>query len=215
MSNGPLIGPAVSGVGAGLRKASMHPDPLVQFADWFAAVLHGGLPEPNAMTLATTSREGIPSARVVLLKEFDARGFVFFTNYDSPKGQDLAGNPNVALVFFWAQLQRQVRILGVAEKVSREESEQYFRTRPIGSQIGAWASNQSQVLRSRDELDRRVEELTEQYQDEPVPLPPYWGGYRVSPSAIEFWQARVNRLHDRFLYRRGSGAPWQMERLSP
>lgn len=199
----------------GLRKSDLDRDPIVHFGRWFNAVVEAKLPEPNAMTLATATRDGMPSARIVLLKGFDARGFVFYTNYESRKGRDIAQNPQVALVFFWPQLQRQVRIAGLATKVNREESEAYFHSRPTGSQLGAWASQQSQVLRNREELDNRVLELAIQYENQMVPLPPYWGGYRVWPTEIEFWQARLNRLHDRFCYTRRSENEWSMERLSP
>jgi pyridoxamine 5'-phosphate oxidase len=198
-----------------LNASDLDPDPVKQFGHWFTAALEAKLAEPNAMTLATATRQGIPSARIVLLKEYDQRGFVFFTNYESQKGRELAENPHVALVFFWPTLGRQVRLTGSATQVSREESEAYFHSRPAGSQLGAWASQQSQVLTDRDELDRRVGQLAMQYANAVIPLPPYWGGYRVPPVQIEFWQARVNRLHDRFRYRRGAAGEWIIERLSP
>jgi pyridoxamine 5'-phosphate oxidase len=202
--------------GLGLREEDLDRDPFRQFADWFDQALKANLPEVNAMALATASRDGNPAARIVLLKSFDAQGFVFFTNYDSPKGRHLAENPQAALLFFWPALERQIRISGTVTKVSREESEFYFHTRPVGSQIGAWASQQSQVLSHRHELDERVRLLARQYADQEVPLPPHWGGYRVQPVQFEFWQARTNRLHDRFLYSRpSSDAPWTIARLSP
>jgi pyridoxamine 5'-phosphate oxidase len=202
-----------------LRLSDLDPDPMRQFAIWFEAALAARLPEPNAMVLATASARGFPSARVVLLKDCDAQGFVFFTNYESQKGRDLAENPRLALVFFWSPLERQIRVTGTAAKVSRVESEQYFHSRPVGSQVGAWASKQSQVLPNREDLDRRFRELSLHYERQPVPLPPYWGGYRVQPATIEFWQARVNRLHDRFRYsrsgERSGDGKWHIERLSP
>ncbi|MFO1501913.1 MAG: pyridoxamine 5'-phosphate oxidase [Verrucomicrobiota bacterium] len=199
----------------GLDARDLSPDPIQQFQSWFDLVLRSNLPEPNAMTLATSTSEGVPSARIVLLKAVDARGFVFFTNYESQKGQELATNPHVALVFFWPTLARQVRVIGTATQVSREESDHYFHSRPVGSQLGAWASRQSQVLPDRAELDRAVAQLELQYKDSVVPLPPYWGGYRVDPTRIEFWQARLNRLHDRFRYTRLPTGHWHIERLSP
>lgn len=197
-----------------LTDLDLHPDPIKQFERWFVASLAANVPEPNAMTLATVGPHGVPSARIVLLKAYDERGFVFFTNYESRKGRELAENPNVALVLFWPTLERQVRVVGVASSTSREESEEYFHSRPRGSQLGAWASPQSQVLSTREELERRVDELALQYADGIVPLPPSWGGYRVAPHEIEFWQARPNRLHDRFRYRLDHGL-WVKERLSP
>jgi pyridoxamine 5'-phosphate oxidase len=199
----------------GLRKSSLHPDPMRQFGLWFEQVLAANVPEPNAMILATATREGIPSARVVLLKAYDADGFVFFTNYESQKGRELDGNPHLALVFFWPTLERQIRVSGTASRLSYDESERYFHTRPLGSQIGAWASHQSQVLPNRETLDSRFRELTLRFQNQTVPLPPSWGGYRVRPSAIEFWQAGANRLHDRFRYTPSGDGSWKIERLSP
>ena len=199
----------------GLRRSDLDSDPIVQFGRWFEQALSAGLAEPNAMILATANAQGVPSARVVLLKAFDAHGFVFFTNYESQKGHELAENSHAALVFFWPALERQVRITGVAAHVSREESDHYFHSRPVGSQIGAWASHQSQVLLSREELDTRFAQLAVQFQNQAVPLPPYWGGYRVTPNMLEFWQARVSRLHDRFRYTRAEDGAWRMDRLSP
>jgi pyridoxamine 5'-phosphate oxidase len=186
----------------------------VQFGHWFAEADAADLIEPNAMTLATADAGGRPSARMVLLKGFDERGFVFYTNYGSRKADELAGNPAVALVFWWPPLQRQVRIEGTVERVLREESEAYFRTRALGSRLGAWASAQSRVIAGRAELEQRLQELTERYRDREVPLPPFWGGYRVHPEVIEFWQNRPNRLHDRLRYRRVPDG-WTIERLSP
>jgi pyridoxamine 5'-phosphate oxidase len=186
----------------------------VQFGRWFADAETADLIEPTAMTLATADAGGRPSARMVLLKGFDQRGFVFYTNYGSRKADELAGNPSAALVFWWPPLQRQVRVEGIVERVTREESEAYFRTRPLGSRLGAWASAQSQVIAGRAELERRLEELEARYGDGEVPLPPFWGGYRVHPEVIEFWQNRPNRLHDRLRYRRVPDG-WIIERLSP
>ena len=200
---------------AGLVEKDADADPFKQFDRWFHDALHADLPLPNAMTLATATAAGRPSARVVLLKGFDERGFVFFTNYESGKGQELAQNPNVALVFFWAALERQVRIVGTVSKTGRSESESYFRSRPLDSQLGAWASQQSQVLANREELERRAQELAIQYESQPIPLPPYWGGFRVAPRSFEFWQGRPSRLHDRFRYTLQTGGSWRLERLSP
>lgn len=198
-----------------LHENDVDPDPLVQFGRWFEEARHAGLVEPTAMTLATASRDGVPSARMVLLKGYDPRGFVFFTNYGSAKGRDLAGNPRAALVFWWGALERQVRITGTVSRVADAESDGYFLSRPEGSRIAAAASLQSTVLSSREELDRRVEELARRYAGRPVPRPSNWGGYRVSPETMEFWQGRANRLHDRLRYVRGADANWKLERLSP
>jgi pyridoxamine 5'-phosphate oxidase len=186
----------------------------VQFGRWFADAKAADLIEPNAMTLATADAGGRPSARMVLLKGFDQRGFVFYSNYGSRKAGELAGNPAAALVFWWPPLERQVRVEGGVERVTREESDAYFRTRPLGSRLGAWASEQSRVIVGRADLERRLEELEARFGDGAVPLPPFWGGYRVQPEVIEFWQHRPNRLHDRLRYRRVPGG-WTIERLSP
>jgi len=198
-----------------LNESDLDPDPIRQFAQWFDHAVAAKLPEPNAMSLATCTKAGFPSARIVLLKAFDERGFTFFTNYQSRKGRELTENPNVALLFFWPTLERQIRIEGMVTKVTRQESEAYFHSRPTISQVGACVSQQSCVIPDRDALDRRVQELLLQYGNQSVPLPDYWGGYRVRPSGLEFWQARPNRLHDRFHYTRLRDDEWRIERLSP
>ncbi len=197
-----------------MDEAQVDADPIVQFGRWFADAEAADLIEPNAMTLATVAAGGRPSARMVLLKGFDERGFVFYTNYESRKAAELDGNPIAALVFWWGALQRQVRVEGAVERVRREESEAYFRSRPLGSRLGAWASAQSQVITGRAELEGRLEELTARYGDGDVPLPPFWGGYRIRPEVVEFWQGRPNRLHDRLRYRR-TPSGWDIDRLSP
>ena len=199
----------------GLNEADVDADPIRQFRAWFDQALAAGLAEPNAMTVATATPDGRPSARTLLIKGVDERGFVFFTNYESRKGRELAANPYAALVFYWAELERQVRIEGMIEQVSAAESNAYFHSRPLGSQIGAAASRQSQVLASRAELERRVAELTAEYADRELPRPPHWGGYRVVPQVIEFWQGRPSRLHDRLRYQRDPSGMWVIERLSP
>jgi len=201
---------------AGLERADLDDDPVVQFGRWFEQAKAADLIEPNAMTLATTSPAGRPSARVVLLKGFGPGGFVFYSNYDSRKGGELAANPYAALVFWWPPLERQVRVEGLVGRTSREESEAYWRTRPLGSRLAALASAQSQAIAGREELTRRVEELAARHRDGVVPLPEGWGGYRLAPDALEFWQGRADRLHDRFRYRRVDAPPgWRVERLSP
>lgn len=200
---------------AGLKESDLDPNPFKQFDTWFQQALAAGLPEPNAMTLATATLDGKPSARIVLLKGFDEGGFVFFTNYESQKGRELLANPRAALVCYWIELERQVRISGGVSRVSAEESEEYFQSRPLGSQLGAWASQQSEVVGERKILEDKLEQLTREYQTKPVPVPPHWGGYRVAPETLEFWQGRPNRLHDRLRYTRQSGSQWLIERLSP
>ncbi len=200
--------------GAPLLENEASADPFEQFGRWFHDALNAEVEEPNAMSLATVDAAGAPSVRIVLLKGFDRDGFTFFTNYESKKARDLADSPQVALAFWWAELARQVRIEGRAKKLSREASEEYFHSRPRGSQIGAWASAQSSTIESRDVLTQRVVELEAQFQDAPVPLPDFWGGYLVEPRVIEFWQGQASRLHDRLEYRI-ENAEWQRRRLSP
>jgi pyridoxamine 5'-phosphate oxidase len=190
------------------------PDPFDQFAEWFMAVQSAGYVEPTAMTLATVDAHGQPSARVVLLKGFDKQGFVFFTNYASRKGQELEASARAGLLFFWDRQMRQVRIEGAVARVTDAESDEYFASRPRGSQIGAWASPQSAPLADRDELERRVTRYAEQFGPAPVPRPPHWGGYRVVPNRFEFWQGRQSRLHDRVVYLRGD-AGWTRSRIAP
>jgi pyridoxamine 5'-phosphate oxidase len=199
---------------AGLREPDADRDPIEQFRRWFDEALAADLHEPNAMTLATSTPDGHPSARVVLLKGFDERGFVFYTNYEGRKAEELEINPYCALVFYWGELERQVRIEGCVSRVPDEESDAYFEGRPRGSQLGAWASEQSRPARNRGVLEERLRELEAEYGDREVPRPPFWGGYRVEPEVIEFWQGRENRLHDRLRYRR-SDEGWKVERLQP
>ncbi|TBR61181.1 pyridoxamine 5'-phosphate oxidase [Westiellopsis prolifica IICB1] len=199
----------------GLNETDVDLNPFIQFQKWFDEVLKAQLLEPNAMTLATTTTDGKPSARIVLLKDFDERGFVFFTNYNSHKGQELAENPQAALVFWWAELERQVRICGHVEKISENDSDRYFQSRPFQSRLGAWASNQSNIIESRTLLEQRFQELQAKYKNQDVPRPPHWGGLRVIPTEIEFWQGRSSRLHDRILYTRLDNNDWKIQRLSP
>ena len=196
-----------------LSERDVAADPIAQFEKWFAQAQGAGSVEPNAMTLATSTPDGHPSARIVLLKSVDASGFVFFTDYRSRKGAELESNPHVSLCFWWGELQRQVRVTGTVARASREESDAYYRTRPHGSRIGAWASHQSAPLASREPLESEVKRLEQKYPGD-VPLPPHWGGYRVTPETIEFWQGRPSRMHDRIVYTR-SGNAWTIGRLSP
>jgi pyridoxamine 5'-phosphate oxidase len=199
----------------GLTESDLDPNPFTQFQRWYQEAVAASVIEPNAMTLATATRDGIPSARTILLKGFDERGFTFYTNYESQKGKELAENPNAALVFYWATFERQIRITGTIHKIPPEESEAYFNSRPMGARLGAWVSLQSQVIPNREVLEERLTELMNEFADtENVPMPPYWGGYCLAPTEIEFWQGRVNRLHDRFRYLL-RGSDWQIERLSP
>jgi pyridoxamine 5'-phosphate oxidase len=199
----------------GLGERDLRKNPFEQFRLWFEQAQAAQIVEPNAMTLATATPDGIPSARMVLLKGFDERGFAFFTNYESQKGRELAENPHAALVFYWAELERQVRITGTVTKTSPEESEAYWSTRPVASQIGAWVSEQSTVVPNRKVLEEQVAALEKWYEAVEIPIPPYWGGYRVAPETIEFWQGRPNRLHDRIRYTKTGEGKWQIERLAP
>lgn len=202
------------GMRAGLRRADLDPDPYREFEKRYRLAIEADLPEPNAMCLATVDADGQPWVRTVLLKLYDRRGFVFFTNYQSRKARQIEQNPRVALCFPWFALGWEVKVTGAVARISFSESARYFATRPRGSQIGAWASPQSQVITSRALLDAKVAEMRRKMQDHEVPLPAFWGGYRVQPSSIEFWQARTNRLHDRFMYSAESGG-WRIERLAP
>jgi pyridoxamine 5'-phosphate oxidase len=199
----------------GLSESQLDADPFKQFQTWFSDALAAQLTMPNAMTIATASKDGKPSARVVLLKSFDERGFVFYTDYESRKGHDLAENPWAALVFLWAELERQVRIEGRIEQCSARESDAYFQSRPFGSRLSACISHQSQVISSRQVLEDRLQELMVAHPNQDVARPPHWGGYRLCPTSLEFWQGRPNRLHDRLRYRLLSDGSWLLERLSP
>ncbi|HEX4696788.1 MAG TPA: pyridoxamine 5'-phosphate oxidase [Candidatus Udaeobacter sp.] len=202
-------------VGTGLRRSDLNRDPIKQFANWFTGAIEAGIRDVNAMSLATADADARPAVRIVLLKSFDHDGFVFFTNYESEKGRQLEANPFAALALYWVELDRQVRISGKAERTSREESQAYFHSRPVGSQLSAWASRQSEVIDGRRILDARLVAITERFGDKAIPLPPHWGGYRVKPETIEFWQGRANRLHDRFRYTRQANGTWSIERLAP
>lgn len=198
----------------GLQKSDVAPEPIDQFRKWFEDVLNANLYEPNAMTLATATPDGKPSARVVLLKGYDERGFVFYTNYEGRKAKELEANPNCTLAFYWGELERQVRVEGRACQVPGEESDAYFSSRPRGSQLGAWASQQSRPVESRTRLEDRLRELGEEHEGREIPRPPFWGGYRVEPEGMEFWQGRESRLHDRLSYTRRNGG-WEVQRLQP
>ena len=200
---------------AGLHRDDLCSDPIKQFEQWYRQTTDTDLAEPSSMSLATVDAQGQSWQRIVLLKVFDAKGFVFFTNYSSRKAKQIANNSKVSLLFPWQALGRQVKVTGEAEKISTAESMKYFATRPRGSQIGAWASHQSQVIKSRAMLDAMFQEMKQRFLQGDVPLPSFWGGYRVTPVTIEFWQARDSRLHDRFIYRQGEKARWFIERLSP
>ena len=199
---------------AGLDLPDVLPNPIAQFQRWLDAALSANVSEPNAMHLCTVNADGRPDGRIVLIKAVSDAGFVFYTNYESRKGRELTGQPFAALTFFWPELERQIRIEGRVEKVSDAESDAYFASRPRGSQLGAWVSHQSRVIADRDVLETRQRELEAQFADQPVPRPPYWGGFRLVPDALEFWQGRPSRLHDRIRYRQEEGN-WLIERLSP
>ncbi|MBS1511119.1 MAG: pyridoxamine 5'-phosphate oxidase [Bacteroidetes bacterium] len=198
-----------------LSEHEVAAEPIAQFDHWWDDAIKSKLEEVNAMTLATASATGIPAARIVLLKGYDKNGFVFFTNYQSHKGKEIEENPNACLVFFWAPLERQVRITGRIEKVSAEESNDYFESRPAGSRIGAWASPQSTVIANRAVIEENIKDLEEKFIDGHIPRPPHWGGYIVQPQTVEFWQGRPSRLHDRILYTKNQDATWKIERLAP
>jgi pyridoxamine 5'-phosphate oxidase len=200
---------------AGLSEGDVDPDPIVQFEQWFAEAHQGGVKEPNAMTLATATKDGQPSARIVLLKDLDESGFAFYTNYESQKGRELAENPRAALVFYWPELERQVRVQGAIVKVAREESEAYFHSRPRGSQLGALASRQSRVIRGRNVLEGLLKDLEQTLDGVEVPMPEDWGGFRLNPESIEFWQGRPDRLHDRLRYAKEANGRWSLRRLAP
>lgn len=198
-----------------LSEAKANPHPIKQFAKWWKQAVKSNLEDVNAMTLATASPDGVPSARIVLLKDFSDKGFIFFTNYNSFKGQQLSENPKACLVFFWKELERQVRITGLVEKISEEDSSEYFYSRPVESQLGAITSPQSQVIESREWLDKKFMQLKKEKGNKHIQRPPHWGGYIIKPVIIEFWQGRPNRLHDRLQYTLQPNAEWKMERLAP
>ena len=198
-----------------LLESHIKNDPIEQFQLWMNDALLSKIEEPNAMTLATATKDGFPSARIVLLKEVNQQGFIFFTNYNSRKGKELSGNPQAAIVFLWKEIERQIRIEGHVEKIPYEKSAAYFSTRPIESQIGAWVSSQSKTIKNRSELDAEYLKISEKFRDVSIPCPEYWGGYILIPERIEFWQARPGRLHDRIVYVKSEQALWEISRLSP
>ncbi|HEY8966580.1 MAG TPA: pyridoxamine 5'-phosphate oxidase [Candidatus Methylacidiphilales bacterium] len=200
----------------GLAEDDLDPDPFRQFGRWFQDALDTKILEPNAMVVSTVSPDGQPRGRILLLKKFDETGFVFYTNYESEKGRHLAANPKASLTFSWLELERQVVVEGTTARIGREETAAYFYERPLGSRIGAWVSNQSQVIPNRETINAKLAEVKERFAGTEVPVPPHWGGYRLAPLRIEFWQGRTNRLHDRLRYRREApGKPWIIERLAP
>lgn len=198
-----------------LEISDLDPNPIVQFGAWYEAAQHTDIPNPNAMMLATATADGIPSVRTVLLKGYDEHGLVFFTNYESQKGRELAENPYAAVVFYWREIDRQIRVSGRVERVSQEESFDYFQSRYRGSRIGAWASRQSEAIDSREELLDRVREIESRFPDDEIPLPPHWGGFRLEPETFEFWESRESRLHDRFRYTLDENGAWHIQRLQP
>ena len=199
---------------SGITRKNVAASPFTQFSQWMREVIESGEKEPTAMTLSTMGTDGFPHSRIVLLKFIDQEGFIFFTNYNGAKGKDIALNNAVGLHFFWSNLERQIKIVGYAEKTSRQISENYFQSRPVESQISAWASNQSEEVPSREYLEKQYETYRRKFKDKPVPLPPHWGGYRVIPQKIEFWQGRINRLHDRILYIKEADK-WEIRRIAP
>jgi pyridoxamine 5'-phosphate oxidase len=204
-----------SATGFALDRDDLNNDPIVQFEDWFRYACETVPMDPNAVSISTVDSENRPSSRTVLLKYFDENGFVFFTNFDSKKAEHIQANPNVALLFFWSDAARQVKIRGTAEKIPASETLKYFMSRPRGSQIGAWVSAQSSIISSRSLLESKFQEIKKKFKDKEVPLPSFWGGYRVVPNQVEFWQGRRNRLHDRFQYSRQDDGSWEIERLAP
>lgn len=200
---------------AGLERGDLHPDPINQFKTWFNEAIEAKIPEANAMILSTVSQENSPSQRTVLLKEFDQNGFRFFTNYQSNKALDMENNQHVSILFPWIQIQRQVIVSGQVEKITRSETEKYFKSRPRGSQLGAWVSKQSTIINSREVLNSELTELTQKFKGQEIPTPEHWGGYLIRPEKIEFWQGRTNRLHDRFVYYKNEDSVWDINRLSP
>lgn len=199
----------------GLNEKDVATHPIEQFEKWYTEAANAGIVEPNAFTLSTVSAENIPSSRIVLLRNFDQRGFTFYSNYQSKKGKDIAANHHVSVNFFWADIERQIRITGIAEKITRIESMDYFKSRPRANQIGAWASNQSQPVASREALDAQIAEIEKKFKGKNVEMPPFWGGYCVIPDTLEFWQGRPGRMHDRIRYRKEKNGAWIIERLNP
>lgn len=197
-----------------LNEKDVNADPVLQFEKWFKEAVDAHVNEPNAMTVSTATKEGKPSARILLLRNFNEDGFVFYTNYTSRKGHEIVNNPQCALLFFWPELERQVRIEGILQKQTAEESDMYFNTRPRGSKLGAWTSEQSKIIANREVLDKEYQKLSEKYPDEDIPRPPYWGGFLLKPVSIEFWQGRPSRLHDRILFTL-ENKNWKIERLAP